>query len=300
MLNVAYHYMDLVPKGRDEGDGGRGVASAPRRVLRLMSQATVLSAVGLIRTSRRRGFCPACRLFQTGDAPAGNRRAALIALAFFIVAALAWASTIARMSSMDEMAMGLGPFGPSPRPGRSMMAAMMFPSAIPAASSSSRERAERRRGWQVATALLGVTYLGVWLVFGLVCYALYNALGMPWPQPGTRSADGVWSSPALRAHPHQARERGALPRAVRAARPAALQPDAQRRRRRRRYGLSCLGCSAGLMVAMVLIGMSSLVWMIVLTAVVLIYKLAPALTPRWIAALSIALVALGALYAVAG
>ncbi len=24
MLNVAYHYMDLVPKGRDEGDGGAG------------------------------------------------------------------------------------------------------------------------------------------------------------------------------------------------------------------------------------------------------------------------------------
>jgi predicted dithiol-disulfide oxidoreductase (DUF899 family) len=25
MLNVAYHYMDLVPKGRDEGDGGANV-----------------------------------------------------------------------------------------------------------------------------------------------------------------------------------------------------------------------------------------------------------------------------------
>ena len=24
MLNVAYHYMDLVPKGRDEGDDGAG------------------------------------------------------------------------------------------------------------------------------------------------------------------------------------------------------------------------------------------------------------------------------------
>jgi len=24
MLNVAYHYMDLVPKGRDEGDAGQG------------------------------------------------------------------------------------------------------------------------------------------------------------------------------------------------------------------------------------------------------------------------------------
>ena len=43
-----------------------------------------------------------------------------------------------------------------------------------------------------------------------------------------------------------------------------------------RYGLSCLGCSAGLMVATVLIGLSNLIWMIALTAVILIYKLAPA------------------------
>jgi predicted metal-binding membrane protein len=65
-----------------------------------------------------------------------------------------------------------------------------------------------------------------------------------------------------------------------------------------RYGLSCLGCSAGLMLAMVLIGMSSLVWMTVLAAVVLAYKLAPAPTPRWMLALSVSLVALGVLYAV--
>lgn len=67
-----------------------------------------------------------------------------------------------------------------------------------------------------------------------------------------------------------------------------------------RYGVSCLGCSAGLMVAMVLIGMTSLVWMLVLAAVVTVYKLAPAPTPRLTAALSGALVALGMLYAVAG
>jgi predicted dithiol-disulfide oxidoreductase (DUF899 family) len=30
MLNVAYHYMDLVPKGRDEGDSG-GAATWVRR-----------------------------------------------------------------------------------------------------------------------------------------------------------------------------------------------------------------------------------------------------------------------------
>ncbi len=61
--------------------------------------------------------------------------------------------------------------------------------------------------------------------------------------------------------------------------------------------MSCLGCSAGLMVAMVLIGLSNLVWMIALAAVTLIYKLAPAPTRGWIVALSVALVALGILYA---
>jgi predicted metal-binding membrane protein len=64
-----------------------------------------------------------------------------------------------------------------------------------------------------------------------------------------------------------------------------------------RYGLSCLGCSAGLMVAMVLIGISNLLWMIALTALVLIYKLAPASTLRWASAMSAAVVVVGILYA---
>jgi predicted metal-binding membrane protein len=66
-----------------------------------------------------------------------------------------------------------------------------------------------------------------------------------------------------------------------------------------RYALSCLGCSAGLMLAMLLIGVSNLVWMMALTAVLLIYKLAPAPTPRWWLALSGVLVGLGVLYAAA-
>jgi predicted metal-binding membrane protein len=64
-----------------------------------------------------------------------------------------------------------------------------------------------------------------------------------------------------------------------------------------RYGLSCLGCTAGLMVAMVLIGLSNLVWMVALAAVTLIYNLAPASTRGWTVGLSAALVALGVLYA---
>ena len=77
-----------------------------------MSQAQLLSAVGLIRTSRRRGFCPACRLFQKGDGPQEVSPSAVMALAFLIVAGLAWTVTIARMSSMEDMPMGLGPLAP--------------------------------------------------------------------------------------------------------------------------------------------------------------------------------------------
>jgi predicted metal-binding membrane protein len=263
-----------------------------------MSHAQVLSAVGLIRTSRRRGFCPACRLFQTGDGPQEIAAPALIALAFLIVAALAWALTIARSRSMDDMTMGLGSMGPFVAAWTVMMAAMMLPSATPLVFEFARD-AEGRRGWQAATALLGVTYLSVWLAFGLVCYALYNAVGMPWPNQDLVGGAvlviaGLYAlTPLKRASEAWCRElcalHGSLP--FNLMRSAVVVGA--------RYGLSCLGCSAGLMVAMVLIGMSSLVWMVVLAAVVLVYKVAPAPTPRSIVALSVALVALGVLYAVA-
>jgi predicted metal-binding membrane protein len=63
-----------------------------------------------------------------------------------------------------------------------------------------------------------------------------------------------------------------------------------------RYGFSCLGCSAALMVAMVLLGMSSLWWAVILGIVVLIYKLAPPLRMRYELALAGSLVALGVAY----
>jgi predicted metal-binding membrane protein len=63
-----------------------------------------------------------------------------------------------------------------------------------------------------------------------------------------------------------------------------------------RYSLSCVGCSAALMVAMVLLGMASLWWAVLLGIVVLIQKLAPPLPLRYELVLSAALVALGAAY----
>jgi predicted metal-binding membrane protein len=263
-----------------------------------MAHAQMLSAVGLIRPSRRRGFCPACRLFQTGDAPHEIAAPALIAFAFLIVAALAWALTIARFSSMDDMAMGLGSFDAFVTSWAVMMAAMMLPSALPLVFEFA-QHAERRRGWQAATAVLGVTYLSVWLAFGVVSYALYNALGMPWPNQGLIGGAALVIAslyaltPLKRATEAWCRERCALhsPLPFNLMRSAVVAGV--------RYGLSCLGCSAGLMAAMVLIGMSSLIWMIVLSALVLVYKLAPAPTQPRMLTLSAALALLGVLYAMA-
>ena len=261
-----------------------------------MSQAELLSAVGLIRTSRRRGFCPACRIFQTGDGPQEISAPALMALGFLIVAAVAWTVTIVRMSAMDDMSMGLGQLGPFVVAWTVMMAAMMFPSALPLMFEFARN-AERRRGWRVATALLGMTYLGVWLAFGVVCYLLYNAFGMPWPNQALVGGvalviAGLYAlTPLKRASEARCRELCAVhgPLPFNLMRSALIAGG--------RYGLSCLGCSAGLMVAMVLIGTSNLLWMIAVTALVLIYKLAPASTLRWASALSAVVVVLGILFA---
>jgi predicted metal-binding membrane protein len=265
-----------------------------------MAYAQMLSAVGLIRPSRRRGFCPACRLFQTGDTPQEIAAPALIALAFLVVAAFAWALTIARMNSMADMGMGmgmgLGSFDVFLAGWAVMMAAMMFPSALPIVFEFA-QHAERRRHWQVATAVLGVTYLGIWLAFGIGCYVVYTALGMPWPNQGLIGGAalviaGLYGlTPLKRASEAWCRERCALhsPLPFNLMRSAVVAGA--------RYGFSCLGCTAGLMVAMVLIGLSNLVWMIVLAAVILVYKIAPAPTPPSRVASTVALVALGVLYA---
>ena len=263
-----------------------------------MAHAQMLASVGLIRPSRRRGFCPACRLFQTGDAPQEIAAPALIALAFLSVAAIAWGLTVARFSSMDDMPMGLGSFDAFVASWAVMMAAMMLPSALPLVFEFAGH-AERRRGWQAATAVLGVTYLSIWLAFGVACYALYNVLGMPWPNQGliggaALAIAGLYAlTPLKRTTEAWCRERCALhsPLPFNLMRSAVVAGV--------RYGLSCLGCSAGLMVAMVLIGMSNLIWMIVLSALVLVYKLAPVPTHPRMLTLSAALVLLGVLYAMA-
>jgi len=267
-----------------------------------MSLTEALSAAGLIQPTRRRGFCPACRGWEAGTAdqpgPAQGEISppALTALAFLVLAAVAWALTIWQSRSTGGMAMDHGSLASFAISWVVMMAAMMLPSALPLVYEFAR-RSEGRRHWQAATGVLATTYLLMWLAFGLVCYFVLNAFPQPWANQGlvgglALALAGLYGlTPIKSASEARCRElcslHGPLPfNLVR----SALVVGA-------RYGLSCVGCSAGLMVAMVIIGMTNLGWIVVLGGVVLVYKLAPAPNVQLKLLMSVALVAMAVVYA---
>ena len=266
-----------------------------------MDGSRLLTTIGLIRGARPGGFCPACRvLMRARDARPELAKPVVAAMVVLAVAGVAWAAMVHHsrsMAGMEGMDMGLGSLESFAATWVVMMAAMMLPSAIPVVVEFART-AERRTGWQVATGVLAATYLGVWLMFGVVCYAIYTALSMPWPNQAVvvglaLALAGVYSfSPIKRASQARCRELCALhgPLPFNLMRSAAVAGA--------RYGLSCLGCSAALMVAMVLLGMSSLWWAVIVGIVVLVYKFAPPLRMRYELVLSAALVALGVAYVV--
>jgi predicted metal-binding membrane protein len=263
-----------------------------------MSLSRALLAVGLIRPTRRRGFCPACRgwAVPTGETRAEIAPPALTALFFLVVAAVAWWLTIEQSRSMSGMTMDPGTPGSFAVSWGVMMAAMMLPTSLPFVFEFARS-AEGRRGWQAATGLLGLTYLSVWLAFGLICYVVRSAFPMSLPNQGLVGLvalllAGLYAlTPIKRASEARCRElcalHGSLPfNLMRSALVVGVK-----------YGLSCVGCSAALMVAMVIIGMSNLIWVLILSGVVFVYKLAPAAKMRRTLLLSGALGALGIVYA---
>jgi predicted metal-binding membrane protein len=222
---------------------------------------------------------------------------AVAVAATLVVAGGAWAYTVDQAGSMGGMAMGLGPLDSFATVWVVMMAAMMLPTAVPLIFEFA-QGSEGRRAWPVATTLLALTYLAVWLAFGLVCYGVYVAIGMPWPNQNWVGGvalvlAGLYAlTPIKRASQARCRElcalHGPLPfNLMRSALIAGV-----------RYGFSCVGCSAGLMIAMVLIGMSNLLGAVMLAAAVLIYKLAPPLAWRYDLVLSLGVAAAGLAYAV--
>jgi predicted metal-binding membrane protein len=267
-----------------------------------MSFSQVLSAATFIRPARRRGFCPACRGWDPGtvDQRGGAERElsppALTAFALLAVAAVAWALTIWQSRSTGEMAMGLGSLASFATGWAVMMSAMMLPSALPFVYEFAR-RSEGRRRWQAATGMLAATYLGIWLGFGVACYFVLSAFPVPEADQGlvggvALALAAVYGLTPIRAASEtRCRElcclHGPLPFSlVRSALVAGT-----------RYGLSCVGCSAGLMAATAIIGMSQLGWVVILAGLLLVHKLgpAPSMGRKWL--VSVALIAMAVVYA---
>ncbi len=142
----------------------------------------------------------------------------------------------------------------------------------------------------MATAVMAITYLSVWFLFGSLCYGVYYLVNMPMAaQPLIGGLALVLAAlyaitPVKRASEARCRELCALhgPLPFNLIRSAFVVGT--------RYGLSCLGCTAGLMVAAVLIGMTSLGWMIIISGLILVYKIAPPLVGkyRWLGSLAVA------------
>jgi predicted metal-binding membrane protein len=130
-----------------------------------------------------------------------------------------------------------------------MMAAMMLPSALPAVA-----RRVRDRDGVLAAPLFAGSYAGIWALVGLALYALYQP-------PGDLAA-------------------GALIIAGGAYELSSAKLEYRRRcrapvRSGLRFGLACVGSSAGLMLILAGAGLMSAAWMGVIALVVLAQKVLP-------------------------
>ena len=227
----------------------------------------------------------------------------------FAVAALAWWSTVERMTGMDAgPGTGLGSFGWFIGVWAVMMAAMMLPSFAPAAAVY----AQLSRGpGRVLWLLFACGYLLVWSAAGVVAYGLFElgkgllAGGLAWHSGGRWAAAGVL---ALAAVYQLTPMKGAC--LTRCRRPVRLvNPGSSRGWRDAlasgvRTGGSCVGCSGALMAALFALGVMSLTWMALVAALVAFEKLNPwsraAITTSAVVLLALAVGILAAPHAVPG
>lgn len=203
----------------------------------------------------------------TVETVAAPRLAAVITLA---AAAACWAVMVSQAGAMSGMRMGIGSLASFSATWTLMMAAMMLPSAVPVIRRYSA--LSGRNPWLVDIAILVAAYLGVWIVVGVAAYSLYMALGMPWPSQ-VRVLGAALALAGLFALTPPQRRFTAACRAM--CRGVGMRSATGSVTKGIVYGLNCVGCSAAAMAVMVVAGMSNLVWMVIVAALVLLYKVGP-------------------------
>jgi predicted metal-binding membrane protein len=206
-------------------------------------------------------------------------------LGLIALAGLAWVVTVDRMQGMDTgPGTDLGGVGWFAGVWAVMMAAMMLPSLSPMAVGYSRASGSGA-GSVGGAVLFAAGYLLVWLIGGLLAYALVEGvrsldLGfLGWDEGGRYVAGGVITGAALYEftpvkrrclrHCRDSRSLRHRPGAVGAFSMGLEQ------------GGFCIGCSWALMAALFALGVMSIAWMVVIAALIAIEKLLPwELSPR--------------------
>jgi predicted metal-binding membrane protein len=207
-------------------------------------------------------------------------------------ALVAWIVTAERMSGMDDgPGTHLGGLGWYLGVWVTMTAAMMLPSATPAALDVARAS----RG--LATVLFAAGYLAVWTAYGLAAYAVYRLTTafdtdwLAWDRGGPYVVGGMIVAAGLyELTPLKVRLLGRCRGIARA--------EAGSFRAGLRNGVECVGCCFGLMAVLFAVGVMSIFWMGAVAGVIFAQKVLPfgVRLPRAVGA---ALVVLGILVAVA-
>ena len=230
--------------------------------------------------------------------------AAQVELIFGLVllAAVAWAVTGDRMDGMDAgPGTDLGGLGFWVTVWVVMMAAMMFPSIAPMVVMHARlEEGKRRDGEPTTgtTALFVFGYLVTWGGAGLAGYAMFEVAraldlgflawdsGGPYVAGAVILAAGIYQLTATKdACLRRCRSPlGFLLTAWRPGRLGSLQMGIE-------HGAWCVGCCWGLMAALFALGVMSIGWMVMVTALIAAEKLLPwkALAKRGVALLLVVL-----------
>jgi predicted metal-binding membrane protein len=177
---------------------------------------------------------------------------AVAALAVTIgIAVGCWIVSLSEMNGMSmDLATRLGSFALFAALWVPMMAAMMLPGA-----GLSVARQARARSGLLAVAGFLVSYVAVWALVGVVVYALYRPHGSVTAGALAIAAGLYELTPLKRSCRQQCQQSGR----------SGLQ-----------FGLYCVGSSIGLMLVLLAVGLMSVTWMAVITAVVLVQKLLPA------------------------
>jgi predicted metal-binding membrane protein len=201
-----------------------------------------------------------------------RRPASLVPVVVVVVAAACWFLSVRQMSGMDMgAATSLGSPASFVATWMSMMAAMMLPAALPAIVAFVWVDSRLVAGlWFVAS------YLAVWLVFGVAAYGLYRQHGHAVAGGLTILAGLYELTPLKRACRERCRE------LVRSG---------------GRFGVYCVGSSAGLMLILLALGVMNVALMVGVTVIVLTQKLLPP-RPFLDSTLALAIVAIGVLVVV--